>query len=94
MGWYGTLAEFDITSGCIIDTFGFTQLRWFNTLHGFFQHGFNGCFQFVWQLGALGGKELDTVVSEAIVRRTDDNARIGVECAGQVGNGRGGHGAK
>lgn len=87
------LAEFDVTTGSIVDAQCLAQLGGLHALEFVVQLGFDGHLDFVRQLGTVGGEELDAVVVIGIVGSADDDAGFGPEGAGQVGDGRGGHGA-
>src|SRR5690606_2786219 len=91
---HGAFAKLDVTTGCVIDTDNLAQLRRGYGRHRLINLALDFQLDIVRQLGAFAGEKLDAVVLVGIVRGADDNAGLGVECAGQVGDGGSGHRAE
>ncbi|MCY1403958.1 hypothetical protein D9M71_191550 [compost metagenome] len=87
-GRHTALAELDVAAGCVIDTRNLAKLARFNHGHRRIEQFLNHQLDFVRQLCALAGKELDAIVVMRVVRCTDDDTRVGVEGPGQVSDGR------
>ena len=80
------LTEFDIAPGGIVDSRDLAQLLGLDHRHRLIKQLFDHQLNFVRQLGALPGEELDAVVMMGIVRGTDNDSGLGMESTGQVGN--------
>ena len=90
-GRHTALAELDITPCSIIDARRLANLCRLNHRHRLIQQLLNHQFHFIWQLGALTGKELDAIIVMRIVRGTDDNAGLRLKSTGQIGHCRSWH---
>ncbi len=90
---HGALAEFHVTARRIFHPKRLAQVGRFTDRNGLLKPALNFGLQMIAELGALSGEELDAVVVMGVVRSADNNTCTGPEGAGQIGNGRGRHGA-
>ncbi|MNO88765.1 hypothetical protein D3C76_802300 [compost metagenome] len=90
-GGHAALAELDIAPRGIVDPRNLAQTGGLDHRHRRVEQFLDDQLHLVRQLGALAGEELDAVVVVRVVRGADDDARLGVEGAGQVGDARSRH---
>ncbi len=88
---HGTLAEFNVAAGGIVNAHHLAQMRRVHRGHRFFQHLLDFQLDGIGQLGAFRRKEFDAIVVVRVVGRADHNPRLRMEGAGEVGDRRCGH---
>jgi len=83
------LAEFDVATACVGHPPRLAQPGRFGAAHRLIEAGLDFGLDRIGQLGPAGGKELDPVIVERVVRSGDHHPGLQAQRAGQVGHRRG-----
>ena len=84
----GALAELDVAPGRVRVAFDLAKLRRADRDHRFVHGQFDGVLDLVRKFGSFGGKKLDAIVFERIMRSADDHTGAGARGAREIGDSR------
>ena len=90
-GRHRALAEFDVSSYCIVDSRRPADVDAGDRLHRRLDCGLDRKLHLVGQLSAVGVEELDAVIRVGVVGRADDDSRRRAQCPSEVRDCRGWH---